>query len=144
MTLSHTCKAALKSVIYLASRHSDKGNLTIKEIAHEIRENEHTVGKLLQSLVKQGVINSNKGPSGGFHLTEEQLHQPLSDIITAIDGKNVFNRCGLGLEKCNADHPCPLHDEYKKGRDMIEQLYRKKLVSDLCESVAKGQSFLSY
>jgi Rrf2 family protein len=144
MTLSNTCKAAIKSVIYLASRHHENVKSTIKEIAQEINENEHTVGKLLQSLVRQGVINSNKGPSGGFYLSEEQFNQPISEIVFAIDGKNVFNKCGLGLEKCNELHPCPLHFEYKKGRDLIEKLFRKKIVSELCESVNNGEAFLAY
>lgn len=144
MTLSNTCKAAVKSVIYLASRHPSKVKTTIKEISQEISENEHTVGKLLQSLVRQGVINSNKGPSGGFYLSDDQFVQPISNVIEAIDGKNVFNRCGLGLERCNENHPCPIHFEYKKGRDLIEKLFRKKKVSELCESVNSGEAFLAY
>lgn len=144
MTLSNTCKAAIKSVIYLASKHKAHVKSNIREIAQEINENEHTVGKLLQTLVRQGVINSNKGPSGGFYLSDTQFEQPISEIVFAIDGKNVFNKCGLGLERCNEEHPCPLHFEYKIGRDIIEKLFRNKLVSELCESVNKGEAFLAY
>ena len=47
-------------------------------------------------------------------------------IIEAIDGKQVFNECGLGLRGCSATHPCPIHHEYKAGRDIIRQLFTVK------------------
>ena len=66
--LSLTCKIAVKAVIYLASKYESGANAGIKEISEYIDGNEHTVGKLLQILVKEGVINSAKGPTGGFNI----------------------------------------------------------------------------
>ena len=59
-------------MIYLASKFEGGENAGIKEIAQYINASEHTVGKLLQTLVKQGIINSLKGPAGGFYISEEQ------------------------------------------------------------------------
>ena len=64
--LSLTCKTAIKAVIYLASKFESEEKSGIKEIAEYINASEHTVGKVLQTLVKEGVINSLKGPTGGF------------------------------------------------------------------------------
>jgi DNA-binding IscR family transcriptional regulator len=50
---------------------------------------------MLQNLVKQGVINSLKGPTGGFFMSEEQLGQPIIKIVQAIDGNQIFKDCGL-------------------------------------------------
>ena len=66
--LSLTCKAAIKAVVYLGLRVESGDKSSIKEIADFIDENEHTVGKLLQTLVKKDIINSAKGPTGGFYL----------------------------------------------------------------------------
>ena len=74
--LSSTCKTAIKAVIYLASKFESGENAGIKEIAEFIDASEHTIGKLLQTLVKQGVVNSVKGPSGGFYISKEQRKQP--------------------------------------------------------------------
>ena len=41
----------------------------IKEIAEQISANVHTTGKILQVLVKEGVITSAKGPNGGFYIS---------------------------------------------------------------------------
>ena len=106
--LSLTCKIAIKAVIYLASKHGNGVNAGIREIAGDINANEHTVGKLLQILVKQSVINSVNGPSGGFRISREQIQLPVITIVEAIDGKRVFQECGLGLSKCSSEHPCPI------------------------------------
>ncbi|HTN08549.1 RrF2 family transcriptional regulator [Agriterribacter sp.] len=140
--LSYTCKTAIKAVIYLASKHDIPTNAGIKEIAEYIDASEHTVGKLLQTLVKQNVINSVKGPSGGFHISKEQLKQPIANIVAAIDGDEVFKECGLGLSKCSSAHPCPIHDEYKVARDLIEQLFATNKICDLCKPVNTGLAYL--
>ena len=94
--LSLTCKTAIKAVIYLASKFESGEKAGIKEIAEFINANEHTVGKMLQTLVKEEVINSAKGPTGGFHIAVKQKNQPIIYIIDAIDRKEVCEQCGLG------------------------------------------------
>lgn len=140
--LSLTCKTAIKAVIYLASKYGSGMNAGIKEISEYIGGNEHTVGKLLQILVRDEVINSVKGPSGGFYISKEQLKKPVIVIVEAIDGREVFRECGLGLSKCSATHPCPIHDEYKIGRDQIQKLFSQKKIIDLCGPVSKGLAHL--
>jgi Rrf2 family protein len=140
--LSLTCKTAIKAVIYLASK-SGRGEKTgIRETAEHINASEHTVGKILQTLARQGLINSAKGPTGGFFITEEQQEQPISNIVETIEGKQIFKECGLGLSQCNASHPCPIHDDYKVARDLIENLFREKKVKDLCDPVTHGLAYL--
>lgn len=140
--LSNTCKIAIKAVIYLSSKFGSEENAGIKEISEFINANEHTVGKILQTLVKQNVIRSLKGPSGGFYISKEQQKQPIINIVEAIDGKQIFKACGLGLSKCSSSHPCPIHDDYKEARDIIENLFRQKKVIDLCEPVNNGLAYL--
>ena len=140
--LSYTCKTAIKAVIYLASRPEESDKAGMKEIAGHIQASEHTVGKILQTLARQGLINSTKGPSGGFFISKAQREQPISQIVESIEGDQVFKECGLGLSKCSASHPCPIHDDYKVARDLIEKLFREKKVKDLCDPVSNGLAFL--
>jgi Rrf2 family protein len=140
--LSLTCKAAIKAVIYLGSKFESGEKAGIKEIAEFIGENEHTVGKLLQKLVKDEIINSLKGPNGGFYITADQKNQPVINIVEAMDGKDVFNQCGLGLSKCSATHPCPIHDDFKVVRDLYKKLVEEKKISDLYEPVNNGLAYL--
>jgi len=140
--LSLTCKTAIKAVIYLASKHDAGERAGIREIAEFIDASEHTVGKMLQTLVKEEVINSAKGPNGGFFMTDRQKNQSILCVIDAIDGKEVFDQCGLGLSKCSATHPCPIHNDYKEVRDLFKTMCRRKKISDLCDTVNDGLAYL--
>lgn len=140
--LSNTCKTAVKAVVFLATKIDDGEKAGIREIAGYIEASEHTVGKMLQTLVKQDVINSLKGPAGGFYISKKQRRQPLINIVEAIDGKNIFKGCGLGLSRCSATHPCPIHNEYREARDIIERIFKTKKVADLCEPVNNGLAYL--
>ena len=140
--LSNTCKTAIKAVIYLSSKSIDGDKVGIKEIAEQINASEHTIGKTLQILVRQGIINSAKGPTGGFFIDKKQLTQPILKIVETIEGKDVFKECGLGLSKCSATHPCPIHNEYKVAREMIEKIFREKKIKHLCDNVTNGIAYL--
>lgn len=141
--LTNTCKTAIKAVIYLAARFETGEKSGIREIAEHIDASEHTVGKMLQTLVKQGVIKSVKGPTGGFFISKQQRNQPIINIVEAIDGRQIFTGCGLGLTKCSAAHPCPIHDEYKAARDLYEKIFRSNRIADLCDPVANGLAYLT-
>jgi Rrf2 family protein len=100
------------------------------------------MGKILQILAREGLINSTKGPSGGFSISRAQLNQPLIHIVEAIEGDQVFRECGLGLSKCSAAHPCPIHDEYKIARERVGKLFRQNTLKDLCGPVSSGFAYL--
>jgi Rrf2 family protein len=140
--LSYTCKTAIKAVIYLATTTESGHKKSIGDIAGHIDASGHTVSKMLQTLVKRGVINSTKGPSGGFYMSLEQTEQPIIHIIEAIDGMGLFKECGLGLSRCSETHPCPIHDQYKKPRELLEKLFRDNRVLDLCQPVNSGLAHL--
>ncbi|MDP1726555.1 MAG: Rrf2 family transcriptional regulator [Bacteroidota bacterium] len=140
--LSLTCKTAIKAVIFLASKHESGKKSGIIEIAEFIDASEHSVGKMLQTLVKEKVINSAKGPKGGFYISTRQKKQPIIHIIQAIDGKEVFQQCGLGLSKCSSTHPCPIHNDYKVVRDLFDKLCHDKKIDDLYEPVNNGLAYL--
>jgi Rrf2 family protein len=142
MLLSTTCKAAIKAVVFLASQKDQGVKTALTAIAGHIGASEHTVGKMLQTLVKDRIIRSSKGPGGGFYITAEQTCFPVVKIIASIDGMEIFKECALGLSQCSSAHPCPIHNEYKKARDIYEQIFRNKRVVDLCKPVNKKKAWL--
>jgi len=123
--LSLTCKTAIKAAIYLSSKSEGSEKANIKEISERINASEHTVGKILQLLARKKIINSLKGPYGGFYLNEEQQEQPIIHIVEAVEGNGIFKECGLGLQACSASHPCPIHNEYKVVRELMEKIFRE-------------------
>lgn len=63
----------------------------------------HHVAKVMQRLVKEGFVSSNRGPTGGFALKVAPDELDLLSIFEAIEGK-------LDETKCPLDHPiCPFN-----------------------------------
>ena len=140
---SKTCEYGIRAAIFIAEE-SRKGNKTgIKEIAGQIDSPEAFTGKILQTLVKRRIISSTKGPSGGFYIPEESLSQiKLVEIVSSIDGDGVFKNCALGLDGCSESSPCPLHHEFKRIRDELEEMLRSVSIGDLTTGLYSKQTFL--
>lgn len=142
MIFSQMCQIAIKSVLYLASRIDSNETIKIKTIASQINENEHTISKTLQRLTKLGIINSSKGPNGGFNMTLQQIEIPISDIVQCIDGNQLYHDCILGLKTCNKKKPCPLHEEYKKSRTILTSILKGKSLKMFAQEISSESTFL--
>ena len=125
---SKTCEYAIRAMIFIAQKTKEGRRVGIKEIAKGIDSPEHFIAKILQELSRKGLLQSAKGPNGGFYLDNDSLDQPLADIVRAVDGDKIFQGCGLGLKQCSETHPCPIHHEFKKIRKgLLEMLERAKV-----------------
>lgn len=66
----------------------------------------------------------------------------LSQIVSAIDGDDVYRGCGLGLKTCNANKPCPAHDRFIVIREELKEMLESTSVEDLTYGLKDGQTFL--
>jgi len=66
----------------------------------------------------------------------------LSTIIEVVDGTEIYKGCGLGLERCNEETPCPVHDKFKQIRDDLRNMVETTLVVDLAIGLKSGLAFL--
>ena len=114
-----------------------------KEIAKEIDSPQAFTAKILQDLVRHNVINSVKGAHGGFEIDKNDIPLiKLTQIVNAIDGDSIYNGCGLGLEKCDENHPCPVHDKFKSVRDELKHMLENTTLDELALNITSGMSFL--
>ncbi len=140
--LSKSCIYALRSILFIAHNASVDSKVGIKEVALALDLPIHYSGKILQQLSKNGIIQSIKGPNGGFYLNEEAQNVKLIEIIKIIDGLEFFTSCGLGLKQCSDDHPCPLHNDFKVFRDGLWELFNSKSILDLVSKIEEGNAFI--
>lgn len=140
--LSTSCKYALRAAVYIMSKAGQSERLSIKEIAEEIEANEHTTAKILQTMVREGVIFSVKGPHGGFYLPADSPPIYLMDIVRVIDGEHFFFECGLGLKECSEKKPCPIHHQYKAVRENLFRQFSTVTVQQLSKDLTLGRAFL--
>ncbi len=118
---SKTSEYAIKIVIYL-SKNSNKDKLCqVKEVSEALESPEPFTAKILQQLVKVGLLYSMKGKNGGFTIGKEANEIKIYDIVTAIDGEKSVTGCILGLNECSSENPCPLHHKYYKIKEQIQE-----------------------
>jgi Rrf2 family protein len=140
--LSKSCVYAIRSIVFIAKNASVDSKIGIKTIAEELDLPTPYLGKILQKLTGNNIIQGVKGPRGGFYLNDECKDTKLIKVIEVIDGLDYFSNCGLGLHECSDEHPCPLHNDLKVYRDGQWALYSSKSVRDLMKSVSEGKSFI--
>jgi Rrf2 family protein len=130
-------------MLYIAMHSSKDENVGLIEIAENQEIPRHFLSKILQQLVKAGLLESMKGPNGGFKLSKKPEKITLLHIIKAIDGLEVFTQCGIGFKKCSDDHPCPIHHDFKKVRDKVYELFKKKTLKELVFEAEHGEGIIS-
>lgn len=140
--LSTSCKYALRASVYLMAHANGIVKAGIKEVAEEIEANEHTTGKILQLLAREGIIASAKGPNGGFYIWANAKKIYLIDIVEVVDGVYFFFECGLGLHKCSDLRPCPIHHTYKLSREKLYKEFSSITIQELATDIEKGEAFL--
>jgi len=105
---SKACEYGIKASIFIAISSLEGKRVTPKEISLEISSPQAFTAKILQALAKHDVINSIKGAYGGFEIEKNEIANiKLAQIVNAIDGDKIYKGCGLGLEKCDENHPLP-------------------------------------
>ncbi len=139
---SKTCEYAIRAMIFIAQKSQGGNKVGIKEIARGIDSPEHFIAKILQDLGRRGLLQSMKGPNGGFYLDAQGMQCSLADIVKIVDGEKLFTGCGLGLKQCSETQPCPIHHEFKAMRKGIQSMLEKAKLGEFTEELEKSLTFL--
>jgi len=128
---SKACEYGIRALTVIAKEGEKGQKVGIKDVCKMAQTPESFTAKILQNLVRQGILNSQKGPSGGFYMTKNLSDITLYEIVVAIDGPDVFHKCGLGLPECNAKQPCPLHTKFEIVRDELNAMCKTSTLESL-------------
>ncbi len=136
--LSNTSKYAIRAVIFLALYATPEKKKGLKEISGELGIPSPFLGKILQVLSKQQILDSTKGPNGGFTLKKPALDISVMEIVEIIDGTDVFNQCLIRTSPCSKENPCSLHDKVTGYRSGIRSTLQTESIADLVSELRKG------
>ena len=133
MFFSKSFGYALRGVLYVAMINDESQKVRVDEIASKLAVPRHFLAKIMNRVVKEGILDSTKGPYGGFSINEETLSSPLIRLLKITDGMEQFNSCVLQLRKCNKANPCPLHFLIEKNRDELQNNFSQITIADLMQ-----------
>lgn len=140
---SKACEYGIKAIIYIATQSLSNTRVKLGDVAKNSGSPEAFTAKILGLLTKHNIVNSLKGPYGGFEIDLLRMKQiKISEIVFAIDGDSIYNGCALGLNECNNDKPCPMHDRFLKVRTELKKMLETTTIYELATELKSGNSVL--
>jgi Rrf2 family transcriptional regulator, iron-sulfur cluster assembly transcription factor len=145
MIFSRACEYGIRATMYISLKSLDGERASLKDISAEIGSPEAYTAKILQMLVRNNIITSTKGATGGFEIDSRSIKQiKLADIALAIDGGFNDKICVLGLKECSQKHPCPVHDEYKHIKSALKSMLHNKTLFEMTKGLQEGITCLNF
>jgi len=103
------------------------GPVSAHVMAGALGASEATLSKVMQRLVKAGLVTSKRGPHGGFELAKPPKEITLLDIYESVEGALEVKRCLLGAPVCGKKR-CPLGGLFEKvSREVADKLSKTTL-----------------
>ena len=126
--ISQTAEYALRAIVYLA-RSPDEPHIT-REIAEATKIPSGYLAKVMQTLVRAGLVNSRRGLRGGFTLERSPETISFLDVVNAVDPLKRIRSCPLGLAE-HGDSLCPLHRRLDQAMADIEHALGSTNIADI-------------
>ena len=135
MIYSAACEYAIRAATHIALR-GDGEFVKLREIAAAEDIPSPFLSSVLQRLVVAGLLESARGPTGGYALSVPAGEVSLHDIKAVVDGTGELEECAVGLGRCSDEVPCPLHDTWKPIREEIKRYLRETTLEQMAEALA--------
>jgi Rrf2 family protein len=137
LKLSKKADYGLMAVQYIATVHS--GDVThdrvvnTKEIAEAYHIPVELLAKVLQTLTKHGLIESQNGPKGGYGLARRANTITIAQVLEAIEGPLAIADCYHDHEPtcCSQMERCNIRTPLLKVQDSIYQLLNSMTIEDM-------------
>ena len=128
----------MRAILYLDLYSDAKNKIGVNVIAEKLDVPMPFLSKILQELVKNKLLNSSKGKSGGFYLTKRKRENNLRSIIELFDGAGIFESCSMGLPECSSSNPCPLHRSTVTFRNDFAQIIEYKSIKEVANHIKEN------
>ena len=126
---------AIRCLVYLTrtrDRLATKG-----EIAKATSAPDLFVAKILQQLVRAGLVASTRGVHGGFVLARDPANLSLLDVIDITQARVAPRPCVLDPRACPFRDTCPVHPVWVKIHRATEREMRKVSFASLARQAAR-------
>jgi len=137
--LSNTSKYAIRALIYLELYSNQENKAGIKKIAGELNIPSPFLAKILQMLVRHQLLDSTKGPHGGFCLNKPAIDITLMEVVDIIDGKETFDNCIIRTTPCDGNKPCSMHHKLAPIRSELKRLFATETIADMVSEFREGK-----
>ncbi len=115
----------------LAALPEDGTFVMAKDLAEQLGLPGPYLAKVLQGLVQGGMLESVRGPKGGFRLAMPTQKITVEEVVHLLDGEDTFKACVMGFPECSSDQPCPMHDAWTAVKEKMATSMTNATIADL-------------
>lgn len=121
MIITRATEYAIRALLHLAKQ--PQGEIVFKrDICQSQNITPAFLTKILQPLIKAGIVGSQRGVGGGFFLLKDPAEITLLDVIRAEEGPLYLNHCLERPGICKKDVFCPIHGAWKEVRGRMMEI----------------------
>ena len=137
MKLTTKGRFAVTAMLDLALRHQH-GPVTLAGIGARQSISLSYLEQLFGKLRRHALVQSVRGPGGGYRLARPSEKVSVADIILAVDEPLDATQCG-GMENCREDSRCMTHDLWARLNEKLHEYLHSVTLQDLVnEQLAKN------
>jgi len=130
MQVSRKVDYALRAVIYLSAQRDDRP-VPLKEIASRRRIPGKFLEKIIQDLIRAGIVKSHRGAHGGHTLARTPDQVSFRDVIEAVEGPISINICVTEQHDCSVLSSCNMQRIWQEGQRRMLEFFADTTLADL-------------
>jgi Rrf2 family protein len=138
LKLTKKADYGLMAMKHLAERAPD-GACSAKDVADAYGIPQEALAKILQRLVKAGLLHSQHGMNGGYTLARDPGKISAFEVIRAIDGPLFITSCNTVRGECDQTDRCTIREPLRRVNESIEQVLRRISISEMKEETHSHQ-----
>ena len=131
--LSQTVEYALRATLYIA-RDPERSS-RVQEVADAVEAPRNYLAKILGVLARNGILESARGPAGGFRLAKDAHDVCLAEIVALFDAIEE-RRCLLGHGVCGMNPSCAAHQRWAPIARSMDLFFDTTTLADLLSPTA--------
>jgi Rrf2 family protein len=138
--ISQTAEYALRAIVFLADQSEPR---TTQQIAQVTRVPAGYLSKVMQSLARAKLVQSQRGLHGGFMLLKSPDELTVWEVVEAVDPIQRIRTCPLGL-KSHGANLCPMHKRLDDAVATVEASFRSSTVRELLSEPTQSKPLCEF
>jgi Rrf2 family protein len=138
LKLTKKADYGLMAMKHLAE-HAHEGACSAKDVAQSYGIPPEALAKILQRLVKAGLLHSQHGMNGGYTLARNPGMITAFEVIRAIDGPLFITSCVTVRGECDQTDRCNIREPLRRVNHSIEELLRRITIAEMKEAPAEDR-----
>lgn len=139
LKLSTKARYALRAMVELACREGN-GPVQLREIAKAQAVSPKYLEQLTMSLRNAGLVNSERGPNGGYWLAKPAYRITALDVVSAAEGPVTLLDCVGQASACQRSAGCAARRLWTRVSAAISDTLEQVTLADLREEQMAANS----